>query len=199
LKRWKRAWFVLYTSGRLSYFDTEHATSAEEHIHIAAERAQLQTASQLVAINPPEHHDQSLLFALTTPHKMWYMCADNQDELMFVIYLISHQPNFRAWTLSLQEASMIQPIRYGQYRGVDPAGMRAVYPEQVRDAKRFGVYDPSLAPNIYQQDGNTVIQLPPGTTLYLSPDGPILIDANGSCSISTYSSSKRFFRSTHAN
>jgi hypothetical protein len=88
----------------------------------------------------------------------------------------------RAWQLSLADAQSLQPTSYGQHQGwtpeTIPEGMRAVYPDQVKEAMHYGVYDPKQMPVTISADGST-IQLPPGSTLYLTQDGPLIIDAEG--------------------
>lgn len=167
LKKWKRAWFVLYSSGRLSYFEDEQSQTAKDHIHIPAEKAQI-VVGEYCGIEPPEGHSAKLLMAVRSNHKTWCLCAENGDDLM-------------AWKLSFEDAQALQPTSYGQQQGwapgTIPEGMRAVYPEQVKDAMHYGVYDPSQVP-VISGDG-TRIELPPGSTLYLTQDGPVIVDAHG--------------------
>uniref|UniRef100_A0A914VD49 PH domain-containing protein n=1 Tax=Plectus sambesii TaxID=2011161 RepID=A0A914VD49_9BILA len=167
LKRWKRAWFVLYSSGRLSYYESDHASSAKDHLHIPAERAEILTADRC-EVEAPEGYTQKSLIGLRTKSKTWYLCAENDDDLM-------------AWTLSLEDAQALQPTSYGQQQGWAPGtipdGMRAVYPDQVKAAMNFGVYDPSQV-SVVQGDG-AAIKLPPGSTMYLTHEGPVIIDAQG--------------------
>lgn len=84
--------------------------------------------------------------------------------------------------MSLEEARSMQPTTYGQQQGwapgTIPEGMRAVYPQQVNAAMQWGVYDPKMAPTIVN-GAPGAIQLPPGSYMYLTPDGVVVVDAQG--------------------
>lgn len=92
--------------------------------------------------------------------------------------------------MSFEDAQSLQPTSYGQHQGWAPGtfpesvgpipeGMRAVYPDQVNAAMNYGVYDPSQVPVMVGPEGTTTFQLPPGSTLYLTHDGPVIVDAQG--------------------
>ncbi len=80
--------------------------------------------------------------------------------------------------------------------------MRAVYPDQVQSAMQYGVYDPRDVPITIAPYGSA-IQLPPGSTLYLTQDGPVIIDAQGkNVSLTDYPeiiSGNRYFRRLSGN
>lgn len=107
LHKWKRSWVVLYTDGRVAYFDDPNSHTAEDVINIPRERAivlgpeyvclNLALINLLLAekqllivfslyqcakVSPPETKSTDLLFAVKTEYKNWHLCADDKDDLM---------------------------------------------------------------------------------------------------------------------
>lgn len=65
LKKWKRAWFVLWRSGRLSYHEKEFA-AAEDFVHIPNEQPDIMDYRTCSDVTPPEFVPNECLFCVRT-------------------------------------------------------------------------------------------------------------------------------------
>ncbi|KAH3713428.1 pleckstrin homology domain-containing family B member 2-like [Dreissena polymorpha] len=157
LHRWEKYWFVLYSDGNLSWFETPDSLQPKKIINMRAVCTGLLMGEQ-VLVSPPEemHTKNCLLQILARDNVHIYLCAEDADDM-------------KTWQLVLQEARVPGPNTGAVYPGTTvvypqgvthgPPGTTVVYPQAVTHMYS-GYYGGGYPGYVISQPGQSVVTVP---------------------------------------
>lgn len=98
LKKWKRRYFVLTTTGELSYHESSGDQTPKSTFRLNSDTTRLAMGKQLTDLHPPEGKSSDCLLKISNGYDVWVLCGETVDETT-------------AWYVALEQAQMLPRAR----------------------------------------------------------------------------------------
>lgn len=125
LKKWKRKYFILTTTGELSYFDSSGVETPKSTINMNSGTTMLAMGKQLTDLRPPEGKSSDCLLRISNGYDVWDLCGDTLDETT-------------AWFMALEQARMLPRAGPAPTIYSAPAVQTTYIPQPTRAVVRAG-------------------------------------------------------------